>query len=949
MKGKRIAAIALLTIVMIFSLGACTIVNNLINQDTTTTTTGGTDYATLLDVKDVGGLQKADFYNKDTGKTVVPSTTPTKEGYTFEGFYKDSTFKEAFKGGEDLTKHITVYGKWSVTTFDVKLVDEKNGEKVIEVEYGEKLSIADPTAAGFVFQGWYTDAARTTAFDKKTGITSELILYAKWGYVQYNITYVLNGGRFQSGTTVPETYDENTKVTLPSPVKDKFDFIGWYEEEDLTGERVTELDGEKGNKTFYAKYLSLFAEMSAKEGFSEETDTDEFALFTDYSAHEVDFTGYFTFSQNSTLAITDVTDGENPQAVTGTSVALAENAGTSGMKVFSYEVLVTSESGLRTHVYTVTIYQYDESMVTVTYVVDGETKKVDTIAQASILEEAGYVAPVKTGYTFEYWTEDGASEYVFGSALSENVVLTAKYVATVYTISYSLGKANNLPGNPDSYTVESEITLVDAVAPEGYTFVGWYDDGTYTNQVTVVEDQTGDLTLYAYYTKTPKWSFAYADGEYTVTMAQYPYFLDYLLYSRVSEQTTVNVTDKPDDFMTKYADKEYTVLYDENVHAKYYTKGTTPAGEVNVGYGISISVGDKVKVTFSFSGTFNPTDTSDQGTYEQVNFVEYQAKQGRAEGFTDFAINHVRETLPVSDTEQLFFALENGYRPVCAAGSMAETVYDAMLAILKEIVNDEMTDVEKVTAIGEYLVKEIQYDNYVYTLFLNGYDTNNYRCFRLEGAILDKVAVCDGISKAFACLCRIEGIEAVQVDGTHNGTNHAWNKVKVDLDGNGTTEWSVVDCTSANLLLTLTGGGKVEIMNHAFFFTTDDMLTNKENYVYDEKWDGLYTTNTYYNLYQHVTLGEGEDQVTLYATTREELKAVFKYYVDVIYSATAAEDRPISLSVCTLRSLIDGSIGNLLHEAGFTVEQINGQKVKTVSLNAQYDQEVVYLFYLDEE
>ncbi len=39
---------------------------------------------------------------------------------------------------------------------------------------------ADPKEAGWVFGGWYTDAACTVAYDFSTPVTKAFTLYAKW-------------------------------------------------------------------------------------------------------------------------------------------------------------------------------------------------------------------------------------------------------------------------------------------------------------------------------------------------------------------------------------------------------------------------------------------------------------------------------------------------------------------------------------------------------------------------------------------------------------------------------------------------------------------------------------------------------------------------------------------------------------------------------------------------
>ena len=53
----------------------------------------------------------------------------------------------------------------------------------VEVAHGEKATkpAADPTYAGHVFAGWYSDAGLTTPFDfKNTVITADTTVYAKW-------------------------------------------------------------------------------------------------------------------------------------------------------------------------------------------------------------------------------------------------------------------------------------------------------------------------------------------------------------------------------------------------------------------------------------------------------------------------------------------------------------------------------------------------------------------------------------------------------------------------------------------------------------------------------------------------------------------------------------------------------------------------------------------------
>ena len=60
---------------------------------------------------------------------------------------------------------------------------------------GKLVKPADPTRDGYTFGGWYTDEARTQAYDFSTPVTADLTLYAKWTKNAVN-----PGGNGGSGT-----------------------------------------------------------------------------------------------------------------------------------------------------------------------------------------------------------------------------------------------------------------------------------------------------------------------------------------------------------------------------------------------------------------------------------------------------------------------------------------------------------------------------------------------------------------------------------------------------------------------------------------------------------------------------------------------------------------------------------------------------------------------------
>ncbi len=88
----------------------------------------------------------------------------------------------------------------------------------------------DPTKAGYVFEGWYTEAEHINAYDFSTAVNENITLYANWTAV-HTVTFNSNGGSEVSSATV----ENGETVTQPAdPTKASYTFAGWYSDEELT-------------------------------------------------------------------------------------------------------------------------------------------------------------------------------------------------------------------------------------------------------------------------------------------------------------------------------------------------------------------------------------------------------------------------------------------------------------------------------------------------------------------------------------------------------------------------------------------------------------------------------------------------------------------------------------------------------------------------------------------
>ena len=83
----------------------------------------------------------------------------------------------------------------------------------------------------------------------------------------------------------------------------------------------------------------------------------------------------------------------------------------------------------------------------------------------------------------------------------ENITLYAKWVSNdYYVIRYETNGGTNDINNPTAYE-EGKSVQINNPTREGYIFVGWYTDENFTEAFTNTNNKTGDITLYAKWTK----------------------------------------------------------------------------------------------------------------------------------------------------------------------------------------------------------------------------------------------------------------------------------------------------------------------------------------------------------------------------------------------------------------------------------------------------------------
>ncbi len=165
---------------------------------------------------------------------------PTRDGYNFVGWNTSVDGMGISYTKDDLLDHVftdndndTLFAQWVETTKFTVTFDSQGGSSV-EPQTVEEGSCAvqpdDPTRDGYVFTGWYTDAACTTAFDFATPIMDNIMLFAGWAAI-YTVTFDSQGG----SEVAPQSVVEGECATRPAdPTRYSYAFTGWYTDEACT-------------------------------------------------------------------------------------------------------------------------------------------------------------------------------------------------------------------------------------------------------------------------------------------------------------------------------------------------------------------------------------------------------------------------------------------------------------------------------------------------------------------------------------------------------------------------------------------------------------------------------------------------------------------------------------------------------------------------------------------
>lgn len=157
------------------------------------------------------GTMADQSFTYDEAAKALRKNAFSRVGYTFNGWNTKKDGSGTAYTDEALVRNltaeangvVTLYAQWNINLYP--FVFDSQGGSEVEAQtspyLGTAIEPADPTRAGYWFNGWYTDKTYRTPYNFATPLTQDTTIYAKWFLI------VLPGVTIKKATPKLNTYD----------------------------------------------------------------------------------------------------------------------------------------------------------------------------------------------------------------------------------------------------------------------------------------------------------------------------------------------------------------------------------------------------------------------------------------------------------------------------------------------------------------------------------------------------------------------------------------------------------------------------------------------------------------------------------------------------------------------------------------------------------------------
>ena len=396
------------------------------------------------------------------GEQVTVQIAPAAGYRGIHVFLSDPAISLSISEGNDAVSFLMPYAPLTLTLTADKLytvtMDTAGGDPIRPIQYtveSEAFQLPTPVRTGYIFLGWtgegITEPQKTIEIPQ--GSTGDRTYTANWQVIEYTIITLLEGGN--AGTSQVYFYTVEQTVTLPTPTRTGYTFLGWTGEGITTPQpNVTIPKGSTGDKTYIENWelTEYNITMDLNGGSGQEkvvyTMTDEDFELPTPTRNGYEFVGWtgegITTPQTSVII---------PKGSTG------NKAYTANWQVIEYTITLDTNGGPVVSPIKYTV----EDLFTLPYI-------------------------LRPGYEFAGWTLDGSGMLPFTPLIiypgtTGDLHYKAEWRLAEYTITMDLDGGSGQ--EKVVYTITDEDFELPTPTRNGYEFVGWTGERITTPQTSV--------------------------------------------------------------------------------------------------------------------------------------------------------------------------------------------------------------------------------------------------------------------------------------------------------------------------------------------------------------------------------------------------------------------------------------------------------------------------------
>ena len=396
------------------------------------------------------------------GEQVTVQIAPAAGYRGIHVFLSDPAVSLSISEGNDAASFLMPYAPLTLTLTADKLytvtMDTAGGDPIRPIQYtveSEAFQLPTPVRTGYIFLGWtgegITEPQKTIEIPQ--GSTGDRTYTANWQVIEYTIITLLEGGN--AGSSQVYFYTVEQTVTLPTPTRTGYTFLGWTGEGITTPQpNVTIPKGSTGDKTYIEnwKLTEYNITMDLNGGSGQEkvvyTMTDE-----DFELPTPTRNGYEFVGWTGEGITTPQTSVKIPKGSTG------NKAYTANWKAIEYTITLDTNGG-------------------------------PAVSPIKYTVEDSFTLPYlfRTGYEFVGWTLDGsgmipATPLIIYYGTTGNLRYKAEWRLAEYTITMDLDGGSGQ--EKVVYTITDEEFELPTPTRNGYEFVGWTGERITTPQTSV--------------------------------------------------------------------------------------------------------------------------------------------------------------------------------------------------------------------------------------------------------------------------------------------------------------------------------------------------------------------------------------------------------------------------------------------------------------------------------